>query len=756
MKAKSDSTLPNIDWPWQDKRLTYNRSHSLTPIERYHLAALVSRFQSGQKGWHKDAASALVRLTQPLYETLDYLGATTTEKRNRTVRNTAVCLIIRAMNRWEVAYWGFSKQQWHELIGDDYYAYIALHGCTANALHQIIALAYLLCDFDDLWSIGRLSWPSIAAKIFSPHVLMASYQAVMVQLLGCGYTETGNVVAVKCAVAAVFLKARICNLNKVPREVLLTLYQSAKAKITRRGLVLLSEILCRAGIISLSINRVDKVLSQKIKHKTVTSNVSPEWANMAQRWFNTSTLQRSSRVSVLYAVLRAGRWFAQTNPGVATPKDWSRHTYLEYVGHVLRWSVGDFSTPKASVATHIGKPLSAKTQECLLKNLRTFFADAQEWEWLPRQFDPSRTLATPASVRRLIGPDPRVVSDDIWAKLIWAGLNLTEDDWRRQTPILPLASSLAYPFKMLKAVSLVWLFGGLRNDEIRRLRLGCIRWEHEEQTDHAERKICLMDVPVNKTNVAFTKPVDAVLGHAVNEWEKVRPPQPGFVDPKTGELVQLLFAHRGHCLGKSFINHSLIPLLCKKAGVPESDTRGKITSHRARATIASQLYNAKQPFTLFELQEWLGHRSPESTRHYAKITPTRLAKSFTDAGYFARNLRSIAVLIDRDVVEKGRAAFEPWKYYDLGHGLCSYDFFDQCPHRMACARCDFYIPKTSTKSQLLEAKQNLLRMNQTITLTDEERSAVEDGVALYENLLDRLKAVPTPDSDKWHPDANIA
>lgn len=748
MKAKSDSALLSIDWPWQDKRLTYDRTHLLTPSERYHMESLVSRFQSGQKGWHNGAALALARLTSPLYETLDYLGATTTEKRNRTVRNTAVCLIIRAMNRWETAYWGFSKQQWHQLIGDDYYAYIALHGCTANARHQIIALAYLLCDFDDLWSIGRLSWPSIAAKIFSPRALMASYQSVMAQLVACGYTETGNAVAVKCAVAAVFLRARTCNLNKIRRQVLLDLHQNAKAKITRRGLVLLSEILYRAGIISLSVNRVDKSFSQEIKHKTVVSNVSPEWADMAQRWFNTSTLQHSSRVSVLYAVLRAGRWFAQIHPGAATPKDWRRHTCIDYVGHVLRWSVGDFSTPKASVATRIGKPLSAKTRECLLKNLRTFFADVQEWEWLPRQFDPSRALATPASVRRLIGPDPRVVSDDIWAKLIWAGLNLTEDDWRKRTPISSLASTLAYPFEMLKALSLVWLFGGLRNDEIRRLHLGCIRWEIVGQLDQSECKVCLMDVPVNKTNTAFTKPVDAVLGHAVNEWEKVRPPQPGFIDPKTGAVVQLLFAHRGHCLGESFINHSLIPLLCKKAGVPQNDTRGKITSHRARATIASQLYNAKQPFTLFELQEWLGHRSPESTRHYAKITPTRLAKSFADAGYFARNLRSIAVLIDRDVVENGRVGFEPWKYYDLGHGLCSYDFFDQCPHRMACARCDFYIPKSSTKSQLLEAKQNLLRMDQTISLTDEERAAIEDGVALYENLLDRLKAIPTPDSDK--------
>ncbi|RXH58153.1 site-specific recombinase, phage integrase family [Granulicella sibirica] len=82
----------------------------------------------------------------------------------------------------------------------------------------------------------------------------------------------------------------------------------------------------------------------------------------------------------------------------------------------------------------------------------------------------------------------------------------------------------------------------------------------------------------------------------------------------------------------------------------------------------------------------------ESTRHYTKITPTKLAKSYQDAGYFARNLRAVEVLIDRDAVRRGSSPDEPWKLYDLGHGYCSYDFFDQGLHRMACARCDFYVP----------------------------------------------------------------
>jgi hypothetical protein len=71
-------------------------------------------------------------------------------------------------------------------------------------------------------------------------------------------------------------------------------------------------------------------------------------------------------------------------------------------------------------------------------------------------------------------------------------------------------------------------------------------------------------------------------------------------------------------------------------------------SHRASSIIATQLYNAKKPLTLFELQAWLGHRSPESTQHYAKITPNNLAKAYNDAGYFARNVRTIEVLVDRD------------------------------------------------------------------------------------------------------------
>jgi len=122
-----------------------------------------------------------------------------------------------------------------------------------------------------------------------------------------------------------------------------------------------------------------------------------------------------------------------------------------------------------------------------------------------------------------------------------------------------------------------------------------------------------------------------------------------------------------------------------------------------------------------------------------------LRNRHTDAGYFGRNVRTIEVLIDQEVVTSGAAMNgEPWRFYDLGHGYCTYDFFDQCPHRMACAKCAFYRPKGSSQAQMLEAKTNLLRMKQEMPLSEEEQSAIDDGLTALEKLCEKLADVPTP------------
>jgi hypothetical protein len=77
--------------------------------------------------------------------------------------------------------------------------------------------------------------------------------------------------------------------------------------------------------------------------------------------------------------------------------------------------------------------------------------------------------------------------------------------------------------------------------------------------------------------------------------------------------------------------------------------------------MASALYNAPEGLTIGELGEWLGHKDLRSTQHYAKIQPTRLAKSIARAN---KNSRLVQVIVDPAAVAKG----EPAIFYYLGDG----------------------------------------------------------------------------------------
>jgi integrase len=274
-------------------------------------------------------------------------------------------------------------------------------------------------------------------------------------------------------------------------------------------------------------------------------------------------------------------------------------------------------------------------------------------------------LRVPSSIRRLIGPDPRVIDKPLWAKILWAAMNLQTEDLS-----LGVGNYFVYPIEMVRAIAMVWCCTALRSNEIGRLRVGCIRWQHDDvmipETGDILPKnaACLLDIPVNKTDTAYTKPVHPLVGKYINEWEQVRPKeQLPALDKKTSEIVHFLFFYRGRRVSSSFINLSLIPVLCRKAGVPEHDSRGSITSHRARATIASMLYNAKEPLDILQLKEYLGHKRLSSTQSYVKVDPTKLASKVAQAGYLEQNMATIEVLLDQDAVMSGAAARgEAWKY----------------------------------------------------------------------------------------------
>ncbi|MHB8461661.1 MAG: tyrosine-type recombinase/integrase [Vulcanimicrobiaceae bacterium] len=414
--------------------------------------------------------------------------------------------------------------------------------------------------------------------------------------------------------------------------------------------------------------------------------------------------------------------------------------------------VGQYVSPELAVkrrfvhGSDFDKPVRASTKHGFVAALRRFFQDCHENEWIASRFDPVRSLRLSRNAKSQLVVNPRVIADDVWAKLLAAGLRLTVEDIPGSAFGQSLVRYPTYPLEMNRAVVLVWLFAGLRSDEIHRLRVGCISQPPSLGGTAPSEKSCMLRVPVNKTSPEYVKPVDIVVGEGVEAWERARPAQPPALDRKTGERVAFLFSYRGRRMGKSYINRALIPMLCQKAGVPISDAVGTITTHRARSTIATQLFNAKDPMSLFELQEWLGHSSPHSTQYYAKITPTKLRRSFEDADYFRRNLRTIEVLIDHDAIRSGEAANgKPYMGVDLVHGFCFYEWYSTCPHRMACIKCSYYAPKESSRAQLLEASAQNQRVLLELELTDSERDAVEEHRGGVISLLERNFGLHAPD-----------
>ncbi len=728
-------------WTWPLDLACYDRSVAPRPAEQ----AALDLLQREARGWwfrparataeRRAAWTTLERLLLPLRAARDALDLP--HWAQRITANVAVGILLDECGREGRSVWGWSATTWGRVLGTSNRAFVAAYpGSRGGSVrHCAIAIAYLLRCFDALDDLGRYRRFVLASTVFGRDRVAAALARLDGVLAGWGYVPADEGSAFARVLSGALLAQGTPRLEELSAAVLDHLVAGASredhtmAQRLRRGLAAL-------GIVAPPVGR--RVIAHQER------GIDPLWEAWVRRWEATSALAPLTRRNVRGRLLRLGRWLGLTHPEAADPAVWTRELCAEAVAAVDRMHVGQYAQRHDCLGDRVGRPLSASAKENYLTTLRQFFRDLQEWGWIPTRFTPTRTFATPRSVRAVLGPNPRVLADDVWAKLLWAGLNLAEPDLA-----LLHDGGIFYPLAFVRALALTWLSSGLRGNEIVRLRVGCTRWQAAADAmspaSPAPPTICLLDVPVHKTGTAFTKPVDAVLGQAIVAWEAVRPDQPPLPDSKTGELVAFLFSYRAKRLRTQYLNLRLIPLLCRKGGVPWADARGRITSHRARATIATQLYNAKEPMTLFELQAWLGHRTPRATQHYARITPTTLAKAYTDAGYFARNVRTIEVLLDRDAVQSNAPATgTPWQYFDLGHGYCTYTFFEQCPHRLACARCDFYLPKDSSRAQLLEAKTNLQRLLLEIPLTETERAAVEDGSAAVEHLLERLADTPTP------------
>jgi integrase len=731
-------------WVWPINISAYDRNPTLSEAER---TALSSRFKEGQTKQERDSSKLmLTRLLQPIEDVLTFLHA------DANTRYDMIRVLLFEMHRRGTAFWAWSGEDWLESVCSDPTTFALRYGrsCDAGNIDQarrfLPVLSYL-CHLPpdiDAWLQFFIPY-ALARRIFGSAAIDDAVEQLMAILRSWGYHPKLRDNFRTC-VCYLLLRNQSPHLQDLTSDLLEIIALQCSIPSVQNYLYRVSRALHALGFIARALPYAPGAGYPSASG--TDGSVSAEWLSWCQRWRKQSTLQQ--RDGYYYPLLKVGRWLSVHHPEIQSPADWSYELAGEFIAAVNEMKIGEWSDAdqrSRMPADRVGLPLHPRTKDRILEAMRTFLRDCQEWGWIPVRLNPHRALQTPGSIRKLIGPDPRVIEKDVWAKILWAAMNLEAQD----LPVLG-GMATAYPLEMVRAIAMVWCFAALRANEIQRLRVGCIRWQYEDVMIPETGEIlpkdatCFLDIPVNKTSTAYTKPVHPLVGKRIKEWEDMRPrEQPKALDGKTSEMVQFLFSYRGRRISRGYLTRFLIPLLCRKAGVPDEDSRGAITSHRARATIASMLYNAREPLDIFQLKEYLGHKHLFSTQHYLKVDPTRLASQVAKAGYLEQNLATVEVLLDQDAVRSGAAARgEVWKYYDLGHGFCTNDFWADCKHRMACARCPFYRPKTGTMDQLIEGKANLVRMLEFVRLTDEEKLLVTEGIELHQELIEKLADVPTP------------
>lgn len=137
------------------------------------------------------------------------------------------------------------------------------------------------------------------------------------------------------------------------------------------------------------------------RHAAKATGGAEVWQQWANRWHDTANITRRVRGGVRANLLKVGRWLAAEHPEAADLATWTRQTCATWIAALERMHCGDFVQRTASLGDRLGQPLTAASKAGQITALRTFFRDCQEWEWLPRRFDPQRALATPRSIAAL-------------------------------------------------------------------------------------------------------------------------------------------------------------------------------------------------------------------------------------------------------------------------------------------------------------------------------------------------------------------
>ncbi|WOI58090.1 hypothetical protein [Palleronia sp. LCG004] len=312
--------------------------------------------------------------------------------------------------------WGFDHEDWSAFLRDD-------RRRVAHGRQFLFATAYFIGGYKYTPEISNSFRSCVAAElIFGRAAYWSMSDRLEDGLEELGYKKSERRRHFSNALAKLVLETRSIDPSDFTEEALWKLSERGHAQTVGRQCGKISHALAYKGYIP---NSLRMRVYEKYQTRD-TGEIAPEWVAMATRWRRTSTIGKPTRVSTYGTLLKIGLWLARTHPKVRSPADWDVTTAAEAIAIILEMCVGDYAVPGSGrVPPHrLGKPLMVNSRSAIISHLRRFFHDIQIWGWVEPRFNPRFHLSTPRKILNQRGPNPRVIDEPIWLKLVWAATAL--------------------------------------------------------------------------------------------------------------------------------------------------------------------------------------------------------------------------------------------------------------------------------------------------------------------------------------------
>jgi hypothetical protein len=329
LRAPAPTAIATPRWSVPFDPEVYDRARLLTTTERTALAEL----RGSNTRWPKDLSAAVARLTDPID---DVLGVVMPQTRWWGRYPARRALVVGLADRVD-SFWAWDRERWVSVLRQ-----------SDPQIRQIVmAVGYLACGQRDLHLEFRgFKARKFASRVLGTEAVDATIASVQGHLDCLGYSATLGRPHLEHALMEVLLLSGSPLLEDLAlrADLLAWLRGRERHNGRRHGVEQLARTLVKMGVLKQMPFATQPSREEWLaRSQAGETEVPAEWLGWTRRWFETSTLARTTRVHVYYGLIKAGRWLHREHSELAEPRSWTREHCAEWVAAVDELLVGELS-----------------------------------------------------------------------------------------------------------------------------------------------------------------------------------------------------------------------------------------------------------------------------------------------------------------------------------------------------------------------------------------------------------------------------